>query len=1297
MADSRWRILIADDEPDDRALIKTALLRGSAARSFRFAEAATVAEAVALVEAGPAFDVVLADHSLPDGNAFDLLAALPKAAEPAEGLPALPAAPIVVVTGRGEGELGARLLRAGATDFVGKDWLGPGSLSRAVENAIERHAMARELRLRQRALAESEARFRKIFEHAATGIAIVGRSGRYLRSNAAYSAITGLTEAELQEREFPALVHPAEREGSRALVRQLFAGAIPSFELESRYLRPDGTAYWVRKFVSVLDRAEGKPVELLSLVTDVTPRKRAEAEYREREATARFVAETAARLVLGNQGGNSTDEVLTATFRELARRVNADCYFHYALEAPGELQLVSLLGVDLTEHPELTRVPVGAAPVGQVVDQGQPLVLDAAGLTQTGTPVPGLRAFAGFPIAVEDRVFGLLAFGSRHREGFEPAHLDLISTLADLVAAWIDRSRLTRALKDREERLALFIAHAPAGLAMFDCEMRYLAASRRWIRDYGIDDTGLVGRNHYEVFPNLPESWREAHRRALRGEVLSSEGEAFTSPDGRELWVRWELRPWVDAQGEVGGIIIAAEDITARKRVEDALARERDLVTTIAENTTSALFMTDERGVCTYANAAAVAMTGYSAAELRATPFHDLLHHHRADGSPYPAEECPLVAARTTGAALRGHEDRFFRKDGSSFPVLYSASPITEAGKPTSMVLEVRDVTEERAVQEALRASVARARTLANAMPQLVWVANDAAEVDYYSERVREYDGTVTNPEGRLQWQPMLHPDDLATTASAWQAAVQSGTNYSCEHRLLMADGRYRWHLSRAVPVTDPTTGVRTWYGTATDIHELRETQELARQRLAELSATYDTAPIGLCVLDRDLRFVRINRRLAEINGLSMEGHLGRSVAEVLPDLLPTADRLARQVFAGEPALGVEFRGTTLAQPGVERTWVESWYPLRDADGEVIGINVVAEEVTEERRIQAELRLHREELQRLVEERTAELEASHLRLRVSERMAALGTLSAGLGHDMGNLLMPMRVRIDTLQALQLPDEVHRELEGIRASANYLQRLASGLRLLAVDPQQGTQERATEIGRWWREAEAVLRNILPRGTTLFATLPSEECWVRMAPAGLTQAIFNLVQNSADALKGMPPGAVTITIEPEGPEVTFHVSDNGPGMTPEVQQRCMEPFFTTKARGISTGLGLALVYGLVQEAGGRVELRSAPGAGTTFTLRIPRAEAPGAGAATTRRAYVDIPTPRLRAYAVAHLRHRGYEVGTEAAEEADLLVVEGAAPPGSRGYVISLPHGATFGQLKAALRGAPEALDTTMVAT
>ena len=134
-----------------------------------------------------------------------------------------------------------------------------------------------------------------------------------------------------------------------------------------------------------------------------------------------------------------------------------------------------------------------------------------------------------------------------------------------------DRKRAEDALRASEERFRLFVEHAPAELAMFDREMRYLHASRRWRTDYGLGDRDLRGLSHYEVFPEVPERWKEAHRRGLAGEVLRGENDRFDRADGSVQWIRWEIRPWHDRTGAIGGILIFTEDITAGKLAEEAL------------------------------------------------------------------------------------------------------------------------------------------------------------------------------------------------------------------------------------------------------------------------------------------------------------------------------------------------------------------------------------------------------------------------------------------------------------------------------------------------------------------------------------------------------------------------------------------------------------------------------------------------------------------------------------------------------------------------------------------------------
>ena len=131
-------------------------------------------------------------------------------------------------------------------------------------------------------------------------------------------------------------------------------------------------------------------------------------------------------------------------------------------------------------------------------------------------------------------------------------------------------------LAQSQQQLYLFIEQAPIGIAMFDRSMNYLAYSQRWLTDYGRGYSNLLGHNHYQVHPDLPEEWKVVHRRALAGEIVKNDEDYWHQADGSAHWLRWAVVPWRDERGDVGGIIISAEDITEYKCAENRL-REANL------------------------------------------------------------------------------------------------------------------------------------------------------------------------------------------------------------------------------------------------------------------------------------------------------------------------------------------------------------------------------------------------------------------------------------------------------------------------------------------------------------------------------------------------------------------------------------------------------------------------------------------------------------------------------------------------------------------------------------------------
>ncbi len=190
-----------------------------------------------------------------------------------------------------------------------------------------------------------------------------------------------------------------------------------------------------------------------------------------------------------------------------------------------------------------------------------------------------------------------------------------------ILSTWLDITELKLtedALRESEARLRLFIEHAPAALAMFDREMRYLSASHRWLSDYGLEGRDLTGLFHYEVFPKIPAGWKQAHARGLSGEVVRTEEDPFERADGSLQWLRWEIHPWHDASGDVAGIVIFTEDITERKLAAEALRKSEERFRVMFEGHGAVMMLIEpETGAIIDANAAAANFYGYTSQQLR--------------------------------------------------------------------------------------------------------------------------------------------------------------------------------------------------------------------------------------------------------------------------------------------------------------------------------------------------------------------------------------------------------------------------------------------------------------------------------------------------------------------------------------------------------------------------------------------------------------------------------------------------------------------------------------------------------
>ena len=569
-------------------------------------------------------------------------------------------------------------------------------------------------------------------------------------------------------------------------------------------------------------------------------------------------------------------------------------------------------------------------------------------------------------------------------------------------------------------------------------------------------------------------------------------------------------------------------------------------------------------------------------------------------------DECLVLGRQGTP------EDAWFDLDYS--PVL---GPDNRPAGVLAIVVEtsarVRSLQQGAALAQSLRANEKQFRSLADALPHHVWLAAPDGQLNWFNARVYEYTGAPAGTFDGDAWAAVVHPEDLAHTDAAWAASLRSGEIYQNEFRLRRADGSFRWHLARAVPVRDAGGAILRWIGTNTDLHDNKQ----AAGELARLNAT-----LANLVQERTAELLASQARLRTFFDHSSECHVlmratpdGRFVYQDVNPAVLALYRLPREavvgfstdeLFGAETAAEVNSHLTTcLAAIGPyryvrtegERIVEAVCARVSGGDGGAVQLVVTAHDITESRRLEDQL-------------------------RQSQKMEAVGQLTGGIAHDFNNLLQGIVGSLDLLQkrlAQGRLDDIPRYAAGAMAAANRAASLTH--RLLAFARRQPLDPKPVQANTLVASMEDLLRRTLGEHIALELVVAGG-LWLTLCdPNQLESAVLNLAINARDA---MPDGG-RLTIETNnahldrayaeqdrdvrpGQYVCLSVTDTGIGMSPDSARRAFDPFFTTKPAGQGTGLGLSMIYGFARQSDGAAKIYSEPGQGTTVKLYLPRHRGP-----------------------------------------------------------------------------------------
>lgn len=402
----------------------------------------------------------------------------------------------------------------------------------------------------------------------------------------------------------------------------------------------------------------------------------------------------------------------------------------------------------------------------------------------------------------------------------------------------------TQQLRWNERRLQLLIEHTPAAVAMFDREMRYLLTSRRWREDYDLGDQELMGRSHYEVFPTLPDHWKEIHQRCLAGAIERSEEDCFEREDGSVTWNQWEIHPWYTDDHEIGGIILFTQVLTERKRAELAL-RQSEARLAAAQRIAHLGNWEYDRATQKVSWSEELFRLYGRDASWQPTYSEWQQQIHPDDWEPF---EQAIDRALSEGMPYR-IEHRVIRPDGvMRYAVSKGEAVLNAQGQVIKLFGTTQDITESQQVEAALRFSEAKLRETQRIAKLGGWELDLQLGQIYWSEEVYQiHELLPTADRPSYLSDPGFYfnfyaPEARPLIQAAFESALKTGRPYDLELPFITARGQHRWVRTTGQPVLENGRFTRIG-GIFMDVTDRKQIENSLRQSEAKQSALIQALP----------------------------------------------------------------------------------------------------------------------------------------------------------------------------------------------------------------------------------------------------------------------------------------------------------------------------------------------------------------------------------------------------------------------------------------------------------------------
>jgi len=604
--------------------------------------------------------------------------------------------------------------------------------------------------------------FQDVFNASPIGIVVETLEGQPLFINRAFCSMLGFSEEQLRLKHCVDFSPAEDAEKDWQLFQQLREGSLDHYQLEKRYFRRDGSLMWGRLSLSSL-KGRSSPM-VIAMVEDITDKKTAE-EARFRHTAILKSSEDA--IISKNL------DAIIVSWNEGAQHI----FGYTEAEAMGQ-PITILIPPNLWDEQKQTLEKLRAG--------GHIEHYETVRMTQTGTKIDVSITIS----PIKDSTGELVGFCEIAQDITERKRAEKVLEEANRAL-----EKQTAVLQAGQELLKIFVRNVPAGVAMLDREMRYLEVSDRWCADYGVEAPQLLGVSHYEVFPNMPERWKEVHRRALDGETLRADEDRWDRPNGT-TWVRWEVRPWKTPQGSIGGIVIFAEDITHSKQTDEALRTSEELLRLAAQIGKMYAYSWDVETDEVLRSPQYATVLGIPH-QTRFTRKQLLQQVHPEDRANWICSTLGMTpdnpSTRITYRVLRPKGvEVWLEKNAHAF--------FDSDGRMLRVIGMVADVTERKRAEEGIRESEKQFRTIVETTNEGVWLLDSELHTSYVNRQMAEMLGYEPGQIVGRSVFDFYFAEDVEHKKQVLSRR-QQGLSDQCEERLLRKDGNELWVRMAATPV----------------------------------------------------------------------------------------------------------------------------------------------------------------------------------------------------------------------------------------------------------------------------------------------------------------------------------------------------------------------------------------------------------------------------------------------------------------------------------------------------------------